>query len=69
MKITNTNLEYGHQEVLRECILETTSLGLADCCPIGTEDMKGRYVMHVLCLTSVYEKWLRKREIIEILQL
>lgn len=38
--ITNTNLEYWNQEVLCGSILETTSLGLANCCPIGTEDTK-----------------------------
>ena len=56
----NTNLKYRHQEVLGEGIFETTSLGFANCCPVSTEDMQGRYIILVSCLTSVYVKMARK---------
>jgi hypothetical protein len=59
--MTDTNLEYGHQEVLWERILEPTSAGFANCCSIGTEDMNGRLIIHTcfivdLCLWETAKK-------------
>lgn len=43
----SSNLEDRNQEVLSEGILETTSLGLANCRPVSTGGQKGYAMNHI----------------------